>query len=403
VKDLLFLSHRIPYPPDKGDKIRAWHMLRELSRSHRIHLGCFIDDQADTAHVDTLRQHCAELYCRPIHKTRRKLRSLRALSGAAPLTIDYFADAKLQAWVDQRLATGIDRAFVYCSAMAPYLMGATEVRRVLDMVDVDSAKWSAYATAARGPARLIWSREAKTLLEFERRAVTAFDQTLFVSEAEAACFARLAPDCAGRISAMPNGVDLAQFAPAQSWPTPYAEGTRNLVFTGAMDYRPNVDAMLWFAAEVMPRLAAPELHLTIVGANPSPAIARLAGPRITVTGRVPDVRPYLAHADAAVAPLRIARGIQNKVLEAMAMGRIVIASPEAHEGIGATAGRDLLVAATAPAMADTITAVLAGAYPDIGGAARQAMERHHDWRQTLSGLPDLFEPDPHSLLIRKAS
>jgi sugar transferase (PEP-CTERM/EpsH1 system associated) len=330
-----------------------------------------------------------------------------ALGG--PLSVDYFDDTGLRAWVAERLATGIDRAFVYCSAMAPYLMRATGVRRVLDMVDVDSAKWAAYAEATRGPARLIWSREARTLRALERQAVAGFDHTLLVSDAEAACFVRLAPECAGRIGAMPNGVDLAQFAPGQLWPDPYAPGARNLVFTGAMDYRPNIESMLWFAREVMPRLRAGSIHLTIVGANPSRAVRDLAGPLVTVTGRVPDVRPYLAHAAAVVAPLRIARGIQNKVLEAMAMGCTVIASPEAQEGIAALPGRDLLVADGAAAMAQTLSAVLGGAYPDMGRAAREAMERHHDWQDTLAGLAALFEtrkPDRRigqTADIRKAS
>jgi polysaccharide biosynthesis protein PslH len=409
VKDLLFLSHRIPYPPDKGEKIRAWHMFLRLARTHRVHLGCFIDDPADWAHVAALREHCADLLCRPINPRLRRLRALVRLSPGRPLSLDYFADAGLQAWVTAKLAGGIDRAFVYCSAMAPYVMDAPNLRRVpglqrvIDMVDVDSAKWADYAARTRGPARLVWAREARTLLAFERKAAASFDHTLFVSEAEAACFRALAPDCAERVGWMDNGVDLDHFAPDGSRPSPFAPTSaasepeaRQLVFTGTMNYRPNVDAMVWFVQEVMPLLrAGPDtVRLSIVGANPSPAVQRLAGPDVTVTGRVADVRPYVVHADAVVAPLRIARGIQNKVLEAMAMGRPVIASPQAFDGVRAVAGRDLLVADGAAAMAACITAVLAGRHPDLPAAARRAMESGYPWEATLAGLGSLFEDTP---------
>ena len=281
--------------------------------------------------------------------------------------------------------------------MAPYLLAApARVHRVLDMVDVDSRKWADYAGSSNWPARLIWAREARTLLEFERRAAAAFDRTVFVSAAEAACFAGLAPASAARIGAIDNGVDLAHFSPGQDWANPYPTGEGgNLLFTGTMDYRPNVDAMTWFVAEVMPRLRAQTgrpVRLTIVGAHPAGAVSRLAGPDVTVTGRVPDVRPYLAHADAVVAPLRIARGTQNKVLEAMAMGRPVIASAQAFEGLHAQPGRDLLVAPDPITMAERIGEVLAGDHPTLGAAARMVVQSRYDWEQTLAPLDALFDP-----------
>jgi hypothetical protein len=203
MRDLLFLSHRIPYPPDKGDKIRAWHVLRHLARSHRIHLGCFVDDPADLAHVATLGAVCADLKIVPIRRRWHRLRSLARARPGLPLSLAYFADAGLRAWVAEKVAGGIELAFVHCSAMAPYLLGERRVRRVLDMVDVDSAKWADYAARAGLPARLLgagllWAREARTLLAFERAAARDYDHTLFVSRDEAGAttasiFPRLRP------------------------------------------------------------------------------------------------------------------------------------------------------------------------------------------------------------------
>ena len=408
MRDLIFLSHRIPFPPDKGEKIRAWHILRQLARTHRIHLGCFVDDPADWAHLPELRAHCADVACFGLDRGRQKLLSLARLRPGQPLTPGYFQDARLQRWTDAKRAAGIDRAFVYCSAMAPYLTGAHGVRRVLDMVDMDSAKWADYAARARWPARAVWAREARTLLAFERLAALDYDRTLFVSQAEAADFARAAPEAAGRVGWLDNGVDLGHFAPA-GYERPFPPGP-TIVFTGTMDYWPNVDAMTWFAADVLPRLRAsrPGLRLCIVGANPAPEMRRLArDPAVIVTGRVADVRPYLAHADVVVAPLRSARGIQNKVLEAMAMGRPVVATPQAFAGLRCVAGRDLLVGADAAGFAACAGAVLDGRHAGLGGAARAAMVAGHDWTATLAGLAALFDapavPAPAARVLGEAA
>ena len=393
--DLLFLSHRIPYPPDKGEKIRAWHFFLRLARTHRMHLGCFLDDPADRVHLDALRTHCADLRVIEIDRRRQKLFSVLRARPGQPLTLGYFADARLREWTRAKIAAGIDRAFVYCSAMAPYLMGARGVRRVLDMVDINSAKWGEYAAGARWPARAVWAREARTLLAFERAAALDFSHTLFVSKAEADEFVRLAPETAARVGWCDNGVDSSYFAPSESFASPFPGTTPWAVFTGTMDYWPNVDAVTWFADAVLPAIRArhPGLGFAIVGANPAPAVQKLAErPGIVVTGRVADVRPYLAHAALAVAPLRIARGTQNKVLEAMAMARPVVATPQAFAGLRALPGRDLLVGADAAAFAALAAEVLDGKHVTLGAAARATVARDYAWEATLSGLDALFAP-----------
>ncbi len=398
MRDLLFLSHRIPYPPDKGEKIRAWHCLLRLARTHRIHLGCFLDDPADRVHLETLRAHCADLRVVDIDRRRQTLLSVPRARPGRPLTLGYFADAGLRAWVQAKIAGGIDRAFVHCSAMAPYLMGAAGVSRVLDMVDVDSAKWADYAAGAAWPARAVWAREARTLLAFERAAARDFDRALFVSAAEAEAFRRLAPEVAGRIGAIDNGVDLDKFSPAHRFAAPLPDAAPYAVFTGTMDYWPNVDAVVWFADAVLPALRARGVGFVVAGANPAPAVRKLAErPGIVVTGRVADVRPYVAHAALAVAPLRIARGTQNKILEAMAMARPVLATPQAFAGLRAVPGRDLLVGADAAALATLAAEVLDGRHPGLGAAGRAAVERDYAWEATLAPLDDLFPPSVRPL------
>ncbi len=272
---------------------------------------------------------------------------------------------------------------------------AKGMRRVLDMADVDSEKWREYAAISGFPARLVWAREARTLLAFERRAAATFEATLFVTEPEVARFIELAPESRERVGWMFMGVDLDSFAPGD-FPDPYEPGGPVFVFTGTMDYRPNIDAVGWFAREVMPRLRESGLaaRFAIVGSNPTPAVRALQAADILVTGRVPDVRPYVAHAVAAVAPLLIGRGIQNKVLEAMAMGRPVVASPQAFLGVCARPGQDLLVADGAEAFADRLVEVAAGGHPGLGASARAAIVATYAWPQVLSGLYPLLDGAP---------
>ena len=395
---LLFLAHRIPYPPDKGEKIRAFHILRHLSHHFEVECGCLVDDPADEAHIAGLSAEVAHLEARRVRG--RALAALRHLRPGRPLSWGWFRDAGLARWVGRGLAAGrYEAVFVYSSAMAPYVMGWPRrphgQRRVLDLVDVDSEKFAAYAAAGRLPMRLVHRREAPTLLALERRAALAFDRALFVSAAEVDRFTALAPETRPRVGFLENGVDAARFDPAGTWPDPLPGPGAKIVFTGAMGYAPNIEAVVWFAEAMLPAIRArhPATRFVVVGQNPAPAVRALEGlPGVTVTGTVGDVRPYLAHAALAVAPLRLARGIQNKVLEAMAMALPVVATPQAFEGIHATPGRDLLVAGDPAAFAAAVSAVLEGRHPGLGRAARAAVLAGHDWRATLAPLDALLRP-----------
>ncbi len=379
MRDLMFIAHRIPYPPDKGEKIRGLNLLKHLSQSYRIHLGCLVDDPADMRHLPILREWCVDVAGFLIDKRRQKLKALANIRPGRPLMLDYYYHPGLQRWVHDSLARQhMDVIYIFSVAMAAYVENLRRPGLILDAQDIDSEKWASYASQARWPMRAVWSREGRTLLNYERQAAMRCGHTLFVSQQECDRFIELAPEAANRVHAVEMGVDLDRFSPGQALQTPFETDGPHLVFTGNMDYWPNADAVQWFVADVFPLLRRryPTVMFHIVGANPGRDVARLADtPGVRVTGRVPDTRPFIAHADACVVPLRIARGIQNKVLEAMAMGRPVVASPQAFEGVRATLGQDLLVADGATATADGIarcwTARIPGSAPPH---ARQCCE-----------------------------
>jgi polysaccharide biosynthesis protein PslH len=393
VAELLYLVHRMPFPPDKGDKVRSCHLLRHLAARHRVHLGTFIDDPADEAHLPAVRELCASVYAVRLHPRRARIASLAGLATGEALTLHYYRNAGLMAWVQRlRRERPLDAAVVFCSAMAPYAEAAG-VPAWVDFVDVDSAKWTAYADQHLWPMSWLYRREGRRLLAYERQAASQARRGFFATEKETELFRQLAPECAGRVEAMSNGVDADFFSPSPQRASPFEPGETPLVFTGAMDYWPNVDAVSWFAQTVLPRLrqARPELRLHIVGRSPTPAVRALAADAaggVVVTGTVPDVRPWLQHAAVVVAPLRVARGIQNKILEAMAMGRPVVAASDCVEALVAEPGREILAAAGAADYQRCIELLLGA--PDraqaIGTAGRQRVLQSYTWDAHLAVL-----------------
>lgn len=399
MEELLFLAHRIPYPPNKGDKIRSYHLLKHLAQRYRVHLGCFVDDAEDWQYTARLQAICGETFFAPLRPRRAKLKSLAGLVRGVPLTLPYYAHAGMRRWVTQMLATrGIARVLVFSAAMGQYVPLAHALRTVVDFVDVDSDKWTQYAASKPWPLSWLYRREGRTLLAWERDLAARADAALFVSAAEARHFSQLAPASAAHIDWFNNGVDFGYFSPQRNYPDPYPAGSLPLVFTGAMDYWPNVDAVVWFAQAIFPAVRAryPQAQFVIVGGRPSQVVRDLAQlPGVTVTGRVDDVRPWLRHARMAVAPLRIARGVQNKVLEAMAMALPVVASPQALEGIQAEVGRDLLVADSAVQFAEQVMALLGGAHAGMGAAARTAMLGNYVWQDNLRRVDALLDRRSH--------
>ncbi|MBI5751133.1 MAG: TIGR03087 family PEP-CTERM/XrtA system glycosyltransferase [Hydrogenophilales bacterium] len=393
--ELLYLVHRIPYPPNKGDKIRSFHLLTHLAQSYKVHVGAFIDDADDWQYAQALAKLAGgEVKLLPLKPRLATLKSAIGLLSGEPLSIPYYRDRRMQAWVDAMLATKpIARALVYSSSMAQYLMKYHTLNRVIDFVDIDSDKWRQYAEKKPWPMSWVYRREARTLFDYERRVTHEFAAAAFVSEAEAALFKQLAPDCASKVFGFSNGVDTDYFSPNQAFASPYPADERAIVFTGAMDYWANVDAVTWFARDIFPGIkrAHPAAHFYIAGSRPTADVQALAQESgIHVTGAVPDTRPYIAHAAVAVAPLRIARGIQNKVLEAMAMAKPTVVSEQALEGIEATPGKEILLASDAAAFAAQVSRAIDGQAPEMGAAARQRVVNDYSWAGHLRIVEQLL-------------
>jgi sugar transferase (PEP-CTERM/EpsH1 system associated) len=395
--ETLFLAHRIPFPPDRGDKIRTFHELKHLAGLGRVHLACLADDEEDAANLAGLREAIGPSLGEAHVEVRRisKLAAgARALVEGRPVSLALFDSGALRGFVERMLSSGrIGTIFAFSGQMGQFVPETLGARFVMDFGDVDSAKFEAYG-AEGGAMAPINRREGRLLAEFERSVAARADVSLFVSQAEADLFRRRSGLESADIRALHNGVDLDYYDPGARF-LPIEESGPLIVFTGQMDYAPNIEAVRWFAGEVMPML--PKARFAIVGRKPPEAVLRLAGPRTIVTGAVPDVRSWLAAGDVVAAPLRIARGIQNKVLEAMAMARPVVASPAAFEGIEAEPGRHLLVAAEAEAQAEAIAGLIEdrGRAAAMGQAARRRMEEVYRWEARLAPLGEIVAVARH--------
>ena len=396
VANLLYLVHRLPYPPNKGDKVRSFHLLKHLASKHRVYLGTFIDDPDDEVHLEAVRGYCADMHVARLSPRTARVRSLTGLLSGEALSLPYYRNAGLRDWVAGTCASKhIDHAVVFSSVMADYVPDMSRLPTLVDFVDLDSAKWTQYAATHRWPLSWLYRREGERLLAWERAVAAKATHSFFVTEAEADLFRRAAPESASRVDAISNGVDAEFFSPDHVLASPYSAAEVPVVFTGAMDYWPNIDGAVWFAADVMPRVKQlyPEARFYVVGRSPDATVQALVNDGSTVvTGTVPDVRPYLKHAAVVVAPLRIARGIQNKVLEAMAMARPVIASPGAAEGLEVTDGDELLIASTAAEWTTTVSHTLADAARrrQLGASGRRFVEMHHHWDRCLARFEDLL-------------
>jgi sugar transferase (PEP-CTERM/EpsH1 system associated) len=386
----LFLCHRIPYPPNKGDKIRSFHLLKHLAESYRIFLGAFIDDPNDWNYTDKLHSWCEQTCLQKLEPQKAKLRSLKGFTNAQPLTLPYYYNSAMAQWVSSITSSEqIDHMLIYSSSMAQYILNPkfSSKNRIIDFVDVDSDKWRQYAEKKSWPMNWLYRREASYLLDFEKEVAATLDASFFVSSQEAEHFKQLAPESASNIHYYSNGVDLERFNPEQEFETPFDGGEQQIVFTGAMDYWPNEDAVSWFAKKVFVAIRQdwPKARFSIVGSRPSEKVQNLNEIEgVNVTGSVDDVRPYIKYASVVVAPMHIARGIQNKVLEAMAMAKPVVVTTMGLEGINAQHRIDVLIADTAEAFIREIDELFKNATgPTIGAAARNRVCKDFSWDKTL--------------------
>lgn len=395
MQDLLFLAHRIPYPPNKGDKIRSYHFLKHLTSKYKVHLGTFIDDPNDWKYTGKLDALCAETCYLGLNPLQSKIKSLQGLLTGDPLSLPYYKNQAMQDWVDKTIKThSIKKVLIFSSVMARFINKTHNVEMIVDFVDVDSDKWTQYAASKKGIGKWIYQRESRYLFNYEKTIAEQARGSFFVSEQEAALFKKLAPEVSEKVTHINNGVDTDYFSPGQTFATPYLADEDAVVFTGAMDYWANVDAVKWFAEEVFPAITKkyPTVKFYIVGSRPTKEVEALAGNAVVVTGAVDDVRPYLAHAKLAVAPLRIARGIQNKVLEAMAMGKYVIATSAAMEGIPYNETLAVSVSDTADTMIGQVDEQLKKtAVPGSPNNNRDFVMATFSWEQNLNRLLALLQ------------
>jgi sugar transferase (PEP-CTERM/EpsH1 system associated) len=346
---ILFIAHRVPYPPNKGEKLRAFWELRELSKSHTVDLFCFYDDSEDAKYARELSQYCHRLYLEKVSFLGSRMRAIAALLRGQPFTAAFFHSGRMERRINLALRSGYyDRIFVYSSSMAHYVRAAGKIPKVLDLVDVDSDKWQQYANHSSWPWTWLWRREARALGAYEESLVRDFSSTVVCTEAEAQLLRSKASH--GRIEVLQNFLDVDAYRPANPLPEFIRAWQPYVIFTGSMDYRPNIDAVRYFCREVFPLIqrAMPKVRLIIAGRNPDRSVLALkVDSSIEVTGSVPDMKPYIWGASTAVVPMRIARGIQNKIIEALAGGVPVVSTTAAASALSPTL-RSLLRVADSP-------------------------------------------------------
>jgi polysaccharide biosynthesis protein PslH len=394
---LLVLTHRLPFPLNRGDRIRAYHSLKCLSEHCDITLGSVADEPWDDAHVAKLKDVCSSVSIHALPRFGRWLRAGLGIATGRSATEGAFYSLSLarqvQEWTTKQ---EFDAALVYCSSMGQYCQNFVKRPKLvlLDLVDVDSEKWKQYAELSTGWRKMPYQREAKGVKALESQLIQKSDFVTVVTEDEARLFRQIHE---GKIAqVISNGVDHEYFSPDSHSPEEkqlFRRGKPQFVFVGGLDYRPNVQGVVWFCQEILPEIRRqyPNALLSLVGRNPSPPIVDLAKqPGVNLVGQVDDVRPYVLAADIAVAPLKIARGVQNKVLEAMSCGLPVIASPCAAEGIQHSGG--LLVADFQEQWLSHIQRLQdQQTYQLESSCARQSILDHYSWPRRLEPMLELLQ------------
>ncbi|MGH8218570.1 MAG: TIGR03087 family PEP-CTERM/XrtA system glycosyltransferase [Steroidobacteraceae bacterium] len=386
---VLFICHRVPYPPKRGGKIRPFNIIRHLTeKGHRVTVASLARSRLEREEARGLADHCERALIEIMPNTMAWARMLARLPSTMPSSFGYFYSTRLARRVRAELATrSYDLVFVHCSSVAPYAAAVRGPLKILDYGDVDSQKWREYARYKPFPLSTGFWLEAVKLERAEVRLARGFNVSTCTTRAELDSLRELG--VSGATDWFPNGVDSDFFQPGTGYDP-------NLIsFVGRMDYYPNQQAVIEFCGNVLPRLQSrrPALRFEVVGADPPDVIRQLESrPGVTVTGSVPDVRPYVARAALTVAPLAIARGTQNKILESMAMGVPVVCSSEASRGVDVVAGEQLLAASTANEYVEAIETVLGSSEvrARLARAGRERVLTHHSWNGSMARLDRLL-------------
>ena len=410
---LLVLAHRLPYPPNRGDKIRSFHLLRWLSQRFDVYLGTFFDDPNDEQYIDALRPFVKEIKAIPLSLTlfNKIKKTGSAFLTGSPITLACFHSPEMQLWVhnvcrQQKIGSGL----AICSSMAPYLMadGLNLRHRVIDFIDLDSDKWRQYQSQFPWPMSALYKREHERLFAFEREVARHFDHHFFVSQLELQLFNRQTSGAfKEKGAAIANGIEGDYYRPQDEQTNEPSANLhqelsqrRYLVFTGTMNATANIESVEWFLTAVWPslKLEFSDLELYVVGNNPTARVQSWSKlDSVTVTGGVPDVRPYLQHSRIAIAPMLLARGVQNKVLEAMAMAKPVAMTERAAEGLTFPAAQQKLVAFNAKQMIESVAYLLTNPEEadNIGSHNRQLVLEKYSWSKQLNGLTTIMSGELH--------
>jgi len=382
---IFFVCQRVPFPPDRGDKITTFNEIRHLSTKHEVHVFCLADGRRDLDNVPDLLSYARSVTAVPVIGWVGKLRALKALLAGGPLSVAAFNEAELHDAINKKFAElRPDLIMIYSCNVAQYAAHFPQVPRIMQFAELDSSRWGQFARRSRRPLRWVYAIEEPRFSSYERHIALTFSHALVCTAAEQSDFERLIPGAP--VSLVGNGVDLEYFRSKG-----IAKQPGSIVFTGVMDYFPNVDAVLWFCYEILPIVQRhiPEAGLTICGSRPVAAVRRLAKRRgVTVTGRVPDTRPYMDRAEVFVAPLRMARGIQNKLLEALAMGLPCVASSAAATGTAVPDGEGIIAANNREEFAEHIVRLLRDRAfrAEMAEKARAAAELNYRWETQLAKL-----------------
>lgn len=400
--NILYLCHRIPFPPTKGDKIRSYNQIKYLSKNHKIYLGTLIDHQSNVKFMEILSNYCEDVFA---CKSYGKIKLFHSLINNKPFSISFFYASELQKYVDEVFSKhSIDAVICYCSSMAEYIFNTPRykadklkgVKLIIDYVDLDSDKWNQYSLYARFPFTMIYKLEQLRLFNYEKRINTEFDHSLFVADREVEIFRKLYNRLKNTV-VIPNGVDTDYFFPEKNGLQLSYDKPKGpiLVFTGVMNYFANVDGVIWFVEKIFPLIKKeyPDLKFYIVGNKPTVRVKNLQKTKnVIVTGYVDDIRQYYWMADICVIPLRIARGLQNKVLEAMACGKPVVTTKNASNGIMCENNKNIVIADDENAFAKAVIQLLSNSESRkaLGTMANENIRENYLWDVQLSKLDCLL-------------
>ncbi len=384
--NILYLCHRFPFPPKRGGKIRPFNMIRHLAQAgHRVHVGSLVRSQAEADEGKGIAPHCAGFDMALVTEGVQWARMVTRLPLSTPSSMGYFYSSALAGRVKQLLAQQRwDLIFVHCSSVAQYVQHVQGTPKILDFGDMDSQKWLEYANYKPFPLSLGYRFEGHKMLAAEKRLARRFDLCTATTRAEWQTLNDYGTGAA--TDWFPNGVDAQYFSPTDG-----VYDADTISFIGRMDYYPNQECMSRFCKQVWPLLKQrrPSLKLLIVGADPSPEMRALGSlPGVTVTGSVPDVRPFIRGSALMVAPLAIARGTQNKILEAMGMGVPVVTSSAAAGGVDAEAEQHFLVADSPADLAAAVLRIVENPAERarLAAAGRERMLSHHAWPRSMQRL-----------------